>query len=433
MAPKLLSFSFLLLLLFPPLFASISPLYGFTIELIHKDSLLQPTTNLSAIPHLRRLLSKASHALSRSQTLSSPSTIISPIIPPNASHLMRFSIGTPPVQVLAVMDTGSDLTWLRCLPCSDCLTRKVHLFNPFLSSSFQSLPPTSQKRKLFNPTASAETPFCSYEYCYGDGSFSSGILSTETLTFESTNGEPISIPDMIFGCGYNNSPSFDGELFGLAGLGGMSFSLASQISKLTPDTNQRFSYCLSPFQDNTSTSFMNFGAKAVVSGRNVVSTPLVEKEDKTFYFVTLEAISIGGRKLDVRGKEGGEGNMFIDSGTTVSLIKSEVFEEMGDVIGEVMGLPWKMDAGNTFKCYEGRRREVFPDITFQFAGGAEVVLRPLNAFTVPSEEGLVCLAMQGTNGTAIFGNMAQQNLHIGFDVGGRKVDFKPADCAKLRR
>ncbi|KAH0469486.1 hypothetical protein IEQ34_001044 [Dendrobium chrysotoxum] len=429
MTTELLSFSFLLLLLLiiiiTPLFSTSFTMSGFTIQLIHKDSLLHPTTNLST-PHLTRLLAKASHSLSRSQALSSTSTILSPVIPHNADHLMKFSIGTPPVPVLAVMDTGSDLTWLRCLPCSDCLTRSVHLFNPFLSSTYQSLPPYSPKCKQFDPNTSPYTPTCSYKYFYGDGSFSSGFLSTETFTFESTKGEPISIPEITFGCGHNNSPSFDAELFGLAGLGGMSYSLISQLS---PETGKRFSYCLSPFQDNTSTSFLSFGDKARVTGKNVVSTPLVAKEDKTFYFVTLEGISVGGRMVDARGT--GEGNMFIDSGTTVSLIDSDVFEKLGDLITEVVRLAWKMDAGNTFKCYEARRREVFPDITFHFAGGADVVLEPLNAFTEPSEDGLVCLAMQATNGTGIFGNMAQQNLHIGYDIAGRNVAFAATKCAEL--
>lgn len=423
MATLLLSSSFLLFLLMTPLPPSSLAMSGFTIELLHRDSLFH-----SATPHLRRLSAKAPHSLSRSRSLSVHSTLLAPVVPHNADHLMKFSVGTPPVQVLAVMDTGSDLTWLRCSPCFDCLTRKVHLFNPTFSFSYQSLPSTSPKCSQFDPAESTESPACSYRYCYGDGSFSSGVLSTETFTFESTYGTPISVPEITFGCGHNNSPSFDAELFGLAGLGGMSYSLISQLS---PETGKRFSYCLSPFQDNTSASFLNFGDRAMVSGDKVVSTPLVEKADKTFYFVTLEAISVGGKKVDARGT--GDGNMFIDSGTTVSLIDSDVFEELGDLIAEAVKLPWKMDAGNTFKCYEAKRREMFPDVTFHFAGGADVVLRPLNAFTEPSEDGLVCLAMQATNGTAIFGNMAQQDLHVGFDLDGRNVAFAGAKCSEFGR
>ncbi|KAG0497431.1 hypothetical protein HPP92_002122 [Vanilla planifolia] len=39
--------------------------------------------------------------------------------------------------------------------------------------------------------------------------------------------------------------------------------------------------------------------------------------------------------------------------------------------------------------------------------------------------------MQATNGTGIMGNLAQHNFHIGYDLVGRKVAFKPTDCSSI--
>ncbi|KAG0497430.1 hypothetical protein HPP92_002121 [Vanilla planifolia] len=226
-----------------------------------------------------------------------PST---PHHPHYAEHFMRFSIGTPPVSVLAVMDTGSDLTWLRCTPCADCFGRDVHVFHPTASSTYETLPAIRSPANCSTPTRAAgrKVP---YQYGYGDGSLTTGVISTETLTFDSTEGKQVSIPHVAFGCGHNNSRSFDAEMFGLAGLGGQSISLVSQLGPLA---GGRFSYCLTPFRDNTSTSFMNFGGDAVIHGENVVTTALVEGGDQTFYFVTLQGVSVGNQRINANaGRE----------------------------------------------------------------------------------------------------------------------------------
>jgi hypothetical protein len=41
---------------------------------------------------------------------------------------MKYSIGTPPVPILGVADTGSDLIWLQCEPCTTVTTKQT----PFL-------------------------------------------------------------------------------------------------------------------------------------------------------------------------------------------------------------------------------------------------------------------------------------------------------------
>ncbi|KAG1338621.1 Peptidase A1 [Cocos nucifera] len=405
---------------------------GFSIEVIHRDSPLSPFYNTSTTP-FHRFMEAAQRSLARSRSyrssFASTSSIQSTVYPDIADHLMKFSIGTPPVQVLVVMDTGSDLVWSRCKPCVDCIGRSVPLFDPQQSSTYIELSCDSPQCKALDASACDKRPKCKYTYGYGDGSSTSGVLSTETLTFDTTDGGTFSIHDVAFGCGHNNSISFSDHLYGLAGLGRQSYSL---ISQLGPYIGGKFSYCFVPFQENTSTSIMSFGDQAVFTGNDVVSTPLLGEDSGTFYYVLLEHISVGGMMLEVPPpKASGIGNMFIDSGTTVTLIDSKIFQQLKQALNGVVKLPPTTDPGKTFLCYNATSRDGFPTITFHFAGNADLVLQPLNAFTEPSPDGLVCLVMLPTDGMPIFGNTVQHNFHVSYDLVGKKVSFKPTQCSNV--
>lgn len=73
------------------------------------------------------------------------------------------------------------------------------------------------------PTESCTSGSCHYNYMYGDGSSTSGVFSTETITFGTGGGATVA-----FGCGTNNLGSFSGA-GGLVGLGQGPVSLISQV------------------------------------------------------------------------------------------------------------------------------------------------------------------------------------------------------------
>ncbi|MCI48044.1 aspartic proteinase CDR1-like, partial [Trifolium medium] len=88
---------------------------------------------------------------------------------------------------------------------------------------------------------------------------------------ESTTGHRVSFPKIVVGCGTNNTISlFQGASAssGIVGLGGGPLSLITQLGS---SIDRKFSYCLLPYESNT-TSKLNFGDVAVVSGDGVVST-----------------------------------------------------------------------------------------------------------------------------------------------------------------
>ena len=70
-------------------------------------------------------------------------------------------------------------------------------------------------------------------------------------------------------------------------------------------------------------------------------------------------------------------------------------------------------------------------LRFGSGGGGDVTLRPENTFVLV-QEGTLCLALvpvSESQPVSILGNVAQQNFHVGYDLGERTVTFAPADCA----
>jgi hypothetical protein len=59
-------------------------------------------------------------------------------------YLMSLSLGTPPQQFAAIVDTGSDLNWVQCLPCRVCYQQTSDKFDPSRSSTYRDVPCASQ-------------------------------------------------------------------------------------------------------------------------------------------------------------------------------------------------------------------------------------------------------------------------------------------------
>ncbi|CAN0916055.1 Protein ASPARTIC PROTEASE IN GUARD CELL 1 [Linum grandiflorum] len=115
-----------------------------------------------------------------------------------------------------VLDTGSDVNWIQCDPCTHCYPQKDHIFNPSSSSSYSPLTCASALCSSLDPHSCRSPNHCLYEVNYGDDSNSTGDFVTETLSF----GSPYrSFPKIALGCGHDNQGYFVGAA-GLLGLGG---------------------------------------------------------------------------------------------------------------------------------------------------------------------------------------------------------------------
>ncbi|KAF5749268.1 putative Eukaryotic aspartyl protease family protein [Tripterygium wilfordii] len=411
---------------------------GFTVDLIHRDSPKSPFYNSSETPsqRLTKSLRRSFHRAKQFNPASSsysPNAAESEIIADNGEYLMKLGLGTPSVEVLAIADTGSDLIWTQCKPCSQCFNQSSPIFDPKSSKTYKDISCSSdQCQSLPDTSCSDDGSSCQYNVRYGDSSNSNGNLAVETITLgSSTDGRPVALPNSTFGCGHNNELIYQGNTSGIVGLGGGAVSLVSQIG------SGKFSYCLLPISnsDSNSTSKLKFGNNAVVSGPGTVSTPLVSGGGgmDTFYFLKLEAISVADERIDFNGSSGGdgEGNIIIDSGTTLTLLPQDFYSSFESAVSSKIDAKQTNDPSGTLNlCYEAESGSDFnvPDITVHFTD-ADVKLSSLNTFVMVAE-GVVCLAFHSSDSLSIFGNLAQMNFLVGYDVEEHSLSFKPTDCSK---
>jgi len=407
-------------------------LKGFSVEIIHRDSEKSPFYSPSET-HSQRVANAIQRSIARAHYFTKPSlsldSVQSTVIPNSGEYLMTYSIGTPPFPILGIVDTGSNIVWLQCQPCISCYRQNKPIFDPSKSSTYKTLPCSS--RQCPRTTCSEDGKTCEYSIRYGDGSQSSGDISVDTITLGSTQGSPVKFPNVVVGCGHDNSGTFQANGSGIVGLSSGSTSLITQLSSTIEG---KFSYCLTPlFSQSSSSSKLNFGDAAVVSGSRTVSTPLVQKEDQIFYFLTLERLSVGSNVIafeDSSFESGSPGNIIIDSGTTLTLLPSDVNTQLESAVAKVVRRK-RVDDPNGFLslCYEATDDdEDLPVITAHFTG-ADVKLKPSNTF-IEISDGVLCLAFRPSADISIFGNVAQQNFLIGYDVQKQTLSFKPTNCEK---
>ncbi|KAL0716441.1 hypothetical protein Bca4012_065763 [Brassica carinata] len=310
---------------------------------------------------------------------------------------------------MAIADTGSDLLWTQCKPCDDCYTQDDPLFDPKASSTYKDISCSSRQCTALEnqATCSTEDNTCSYTTSYGDKSYTKGNVAADTLTLGSTDNRPMQLKNIIIGCGHNNAGTFSKKGSGIIGLGG----------------------------ENDTTSKINFGTNAVLSGNGSVSTPLITKSQATFYYLTLESVSVGSKNIkypsvsDSYGSSG-KGNIIIDSGTTLTMLATSFYSELEDAVASSIDAERITDPQNVLSlCYSATAKLNVPVITMHF-DGADVKLDSSNAFVQLSED-LVCFAFRGDDQLAIYGNLSQMNFLVGYDTVSKTVSFKPADCAKM--
>ncbi|XP_042519228.1 aspartic proteinase CDR1-like [Macadamia integrifolia] len=381
---------------------------GFTIDLIHSDSPLSPLYNPSKTSW-QRWQNSFNRRINKHDATD--------IIPDNGQYLVKLSIGTPPVEVHGILDAGSDLIWTQCAPCPGCYKQILPLFDPTRSSTYKDLPCQNKICEELGPDPCSRSKNCQYGYGYGSGGYSKGNLATDTFTFGS-----LVVPNTVFGCGHNNSDTFNERETGIIGLGMGSMSL---ITQLTSKLGFKFSYCLVPLSAPTVMSKLTIGNEAVVSGGGTISTPLVVKPKDTFYYVTLNAMSVGNTRLPYdHGSK--EGNLIIDTGVPPILIPTEFYNQLvAAVKGAISAQP--LPNKGTQLCYASNTK-IDVMITAHFTG-ADVQLKPVNTF-VSTPDGSVCFAVNPDDKIAIYGNFAQMNFFVGYDLANKSVFFKPTDCTK---
>ncbi|CAK8535611.1 unnamed protein product [Lathyrus sativus] len=418
---------------------------GFSVDLIHRDSIKSPLYN-PAETKLQRIFNAVHRSINRAthfnrKNYSSKAKFESTLTYEDGEYLMIYSIGTPPFKVYGMIDPGSNLIWLQCKPCNYCYNQTYPIFNPSKSSSYENISCSSKTCKSAEDTScSHDKNVCEYTYDYGRGEKTEGNIIEKTLTLDSTSGSSVSFPKIVIGCGHTNHISSIGRSSGVIGFGSGRTSLIKQLGS---SIGGKFSYCLIDENNSQSnlSSKLNFGNAAIVSGESVVSTPMVKiiGNYKDYYFLNLEAFSVGNKRITYegfkhKGINASTHNIIIDSGTTVTIFPQHFYNRLESAVRKVVKLKrFQDDTGSYNLCYNTTSKQPnFPVITAHFSG-ADVKLYSNNTFApFPFYEGVKCFAFRGSRyGAGIFGSLQQMNFLIGYDLNKQIVSFKPTDCTKL--
>lgn len=241
------------------------------------------------------------------------------------------------------------------------------------------------------------------------------------VTLCSTIGQSVSLPNTTIGCGIENVVL--GLYMNASGIVALGPGATSLISRMGNSIGGKFSYCLVPTVSKLS-SKLNFGGKGVVTGPTVVSTPLIVGYQDMFYLLTLEAMSIEGEKLEFHSSlDPREGNIVIDSVTTLTFLPEEFYNHLESKVSSMIHLERVQDPDQVLNlCYKTESAINAPIITVHFTG-ADVKLRPLNTFLCINKD-VVCFAFvpfDGNNAVALYGNLAQLNFLIGYDLEKKTI------------
>ncbi|XP_057800442.1 aspartic proteinase CDR1-like [Salvia miltiorrhiza] len=419
--------SLFLLALFSTFSASEPNYDGFSIDFIHRDSLISSLQNSTA--SYSSLINRALQRSKRRADYLASGTPTADLIASSGEFLVKLSVGTPPVEVSVLLDTTSVLSWTQCAPCDHCFPQKQPLFTTKKSSTYKVVAGNSKPCKLLGGTPSTSGDnSCRYSLFYPQRYHSRGVISSDTFTMKTTSGMPMSLPNMVFGCGHDNYAEFKGDTSGVVGLGVGPSSLVTQMNSVI---GGKFSYCLVP--SNAKPSKMHFGSRAAVTGAAVVSTAM--HVFKNSYALSLKGISVGNTRLAAATLSNSSNilgffnqRMIVDTGTIATHLPTKLYNSLEAAMRKQMKVDVVADPERLLRlCYKTADGGIRgPIVTLHFVG-ANVKLYPINTFLKVSKN-VDCLAFEPDKRVATLGNLAQINFFVGFDLERKLVSFKRTDC-----
>ncbi|KAH7840339.1 hypothetical protein Vadar_015737 [Vaccinium darrowii] len=346
----------------------------------------------------------------------------------SANYVVTLGFGTPKEDLTLIFDTGSDISWIQCEPCTrfkGCYQQQERIFNSSTSQTYKNLTCTSpQCSQLRTKGCSKATNNCLYAVGYGDESVTVGLFATDTLTLTPSDV----FPNFAFGCGLNNTGLFHGAA-GLLGLGRNPLSLVGQTAS---KYGNYFSYCLPTRSSSGTLAFGKEGGPK--KSASLKYTPLsTNSNEPSFYFIEVDAIKVGEQTLSISPSVFSNSGTIIDSGTVVTRLQPEAYSALRTSFRRQMMNYTMTRASDPFDtCYDfsGHDKVLVPEISFLFGGNVEVSI-PLSGLLYGSQR-QACLAFAGNSDASdvgIFGNLQQQTLDVVYDVAGGKLGFGTGGCS----
>ncbi|XP_034913655.1 aspartic proteinase 36 isoform X2 [Populus alba] len=360
-------------------------------------------------------------------------------------YFTKVKLGSPPREFNVQIDTGSDVLWVCCNSCNNCpRTSGLGIQLNFFDSSSSS---TAGRVRCSDPICtsavqttatqcSSQTDQCSYTFQYGDGSGTSGYYVSDTLYFDAILGQSLianSSALIVFGCSAYQSGDLtktDKAVDGIFGFGQGELSVISQLSTrgITPRV---FSHCLKG-EGN--------GGGILVLGEilepGIVYSPLVPSQPH--YNLNLQSIAVNGLLLPIDPAAFATSNSrgtIVDSGTTLAYLVAEAYDPFVSAVNAIVSPSVTPMTSKGNQCYlvSTSVSQTFPLASFNFAGGASMVLKPED-YLIPfgSSEGgsaMWCIGFQKVQGVTILGDLVLKDKIFVYDLVRQRIGWANYDCS----
>lgn len=171
---------------------------------------------------------------------------------------------------------------------------------------------------------------------------------------------------------------------------------------------------------------------------------------REYYYLALRKIVVGGKHVKIPYKylvpgSDDNGGTIVDSGSTFTFMERPVFEAVADAFAaQMVKYTRAKDIENRtglMPCFDiSKEKSVeFPELVFQFKGGAKMALPLSNYFSLVTSSGVVCLTIvtDGVVGpdmavgpAVILGSFQQQNFYVEYDLENERFGFRKQICKK---
>ncbi|KAG0585599.1 hypothetical protein KC19_2G024200 [Ceratodon purpureus] len=370
---------------------------------------------------------------------------------PIGLYYTEITLGTPPQNYHVDVDTGSDVLWLNCAPCSNCpLTTTIpgitlRHYDPTLSSTDTALGCTDANCAVAsygNPGQCTVSPpgACAYSIGYGDGSTTEGYIINDIITFHDS-ATTTAGANIYFGCGTKQTGNLlesTSAVDGLIGFGKAAISVPTQLANQGL-VSHVFAHCL---QGDT------VGGGNIVIGNitepGITYTPMVPG---THYNVALQNIGVNGvnvtdpTSFEITASNEG---VIMDSGATLAYLIEPAYDQFVAAIESGAPVPSERISdgnGGYDLCwsYSGDIATTFPSVQLFFDGGAVMNLAPTNYLYLQaptSGASAYCMGWKASTGTVsapgytLFGDIVLKDQLVVYDNTNQILGWKPFNCSQ---
>ncbi|XP_024542817.1 aspartic proteinase-like protein 2 [Selaginella moellendorffii] len=356
-------------------------------------------------------------------------------------YYTEVELGSPFQKLKVIVDTGSNIFWVKCKPCQSCLNPEDDsspsqtLFDTNSSSTLawsRCSDPLCDPHQCQNKSVNS---VCSFEIGYGDNSSSSGAFVRDNISLvlrDQGRGDKTS--QIFLGCANYISGSWPGD--GVMGFGPLPLAAPSQIAAQR-NLTKIFSHCLSGERDGG--GVLALGESPPELG--MVYTPLLNTSG--YYSVILLGISVNAKILPIDTKDflytrntSGTHGVIFDSGTTFATLSTAANNLLFQTILNLTSATVASDINET-RCFHVRTSlgSSFPNITLFFQGGASMSLTPENYLapvTTNQKIHVYCYVWQSSGDLTVLGEIVLKDKLVVYDLENSRVGWKKGhrDCHK---